>query len=219
MLHPAVRRALADALAVVFPVWCAGCDAPDRDFCEDCRRLLLPAPAARRLPSGLEVRSGLVFEDAAARVIRAFKEEGRTSLARPLADALTAAWPAGVDAVPVPVPASGSSLRHRGYAPVDLLCRRAGWRPHPILRVARRTADQRALARQERAANLAGAMAVRPAARRRLGDLPVVLVDDVVTTGATLEEADRALRAAGVEVVGAVTVAATPRRYRSEDSS
>lgn len=215
----AVRRAVADALAVVFPVACAGCDEADRDLCDACRRLLSPTPVVRRLPSGLEVRSGLVFEGAPARIIRSFKEDGRTSLARPLAAALAAAWPLGVDAVPVPVPASPASLRRRGYAAVELLCRRAGWRPHPLLRVARRTADQRSLAKEQRAANLAGALAVRHRAHRLLGDLPVVLVDDVVTTGATLEEAARALRAAGIPVAGAVTVAATPRRAGSGDSS
>lgn len=218
-LSASVHRAVLDALAVVFPVSCAGCDVPDRDLCESCRRTLIPAPTVRRLPSGLEVRSGLLFEGEAARVLRAFKEDGRTSLARPLAVALEAAWPVGIDAVPVPVPASGPSLRRRGYAPVELVSRRAGWRPHRLLRVTRHTADQRMLAKDERAANLAGAMTVRPGAHRRSGGLPVVLVDDVVTTGATLEEAARALRAAGITVHGAVTVAATPRRRRSEDSS
>ncbi|MFI8631162.1 ComF family protein [Microbacterium sp. NPDC077663] len=218
-LSASLHRAVLDALAVVFPVSCAGCDVPDSDLCESCRRSLIPAPTVRRLPSGLEVRSALCFEGEAARVLRAFKEDGRTPLARPLAAALAAAWPVGVDAVPVPVPASRASLRRRGYAPVELVCRLAGWRPHPLLRVTRRTADQRTLHKEERAANLAGALAVRPRMLRRSGDLPVVLVDDVVTTGATLEEAARALRAAGMTVRGAVTVAATPRRHRSEDSS
>ncbi|RSN55575.1 phosphoribosyltransferase family protein, partial [Actinomadura sp. WAC 06369] len=76
------------------------------------------------------------------------------------------------------------------------------------LRLRRRVADQAGLTAARRAANLRGAIEVRaPVAGRR-----VVLVDDVVTTGASLSEAARALRAAGAEVVGAATVAMTPRR-------
>lgn len=208
----AFRRALDEALAVVFPVWCAGCDMPDRDLCGDCRGALDPIPSSRALPGGFRVRSALVFDGVAARVIRSFKEDGRTALARPLGRALRAAWPEGVDAVPVAVPAGRASLRRRGYAPVILAARRAGWQPHPLLRAARVTADQRELSRAQRAANLAGAFRVHERALPGLGGRPVVLVDDVVTTGATLVEAARALGEAGVEVAGAVTIAATPRR-------
>ncbi|CAL4860515.1 phosphoribosyltransferase family protein [Microbacterium sp. MM2322] len=208
------RRAVEDALAVVFPVSCAGCDLADRDLCEPCREQLRASARVRQLPGGLEVRSALVFDGVAARVIRSFKEDGRTGLARPLGIALREAWPAGLDGVPVAVPASRSSMRRRGYAPVVLAARRAGWRPFPLLSVARATADQRSLTRDGRAANLAGAMRARPSAAERLRGRAVVLVDDVVTTGATLEEATRALTAAGVAVAGAVTIAATPLRHR-----
>jgi predicted amidophosphoribosyltransferase len=150
-----------------------------------------------------------VYDGAVARVIRALKEEGRTSLARPLAASLresAASWDlTGV--LVVPVPTSPAAMRRRGYRVAELLARRAGWRPRRLLSVTRRTADQRGLGRDERAANAEGSM------RARGGDgLRVLLVDDVVTTGATLGEAARALRAAGADVIGAVTVAATPRR-------
>ncbi|MES9535697.1 phosphoribosyltransferase family protein, partial [Actinomadura sp. NPDC000600] len=70
-----------------------------------------------------------------------------------------------------------------------------------------RVADQAGLSAKERAANLKGAVEVRAdVAGRRL-----VLVDDVVTTGASLAEAARALRAAGGEVTAAAAIAATPR--------
>jgi predicted amidophosphoribosyltransferase len=78
----------------------------------------------------------------------------------------------------------------------------------PLLAPTRSVADQAGLDTSGRARNLAGALA----ARRCADGLRVVVVDDVVTTGATLAEATRALRAAGAEVLGAAVVAATVRR-------
>lgn len=79
------------------------------------------------------------------------------------------------------------------------------------LRHVRRVADQAGLDARGRAANLAGALAVRREAQPRLEGRPVVLVDDVLTTGATLAEAARALSSAGVSVCAGAVLAATPR--------
>jgi predicted amidophosphoribosyltransferase len=76
------------------------------------------------------------------------------------------------------------------------------------LRLSREVADSAGLGAAERAANLAGAMSARRPARP---GQPVVLVDDIVTTGATAREACRALGAAGWTPVGFAAVAATPR--------
>jgi len=82
----------------------------------------------------------------------------------------------------------------------------------PVLTQRRRVRDQVGLGVDDRAANLAGALWVPPGWAARLGGRPCLLVDDVVTTGATLAEAARALRAAGSGPVVAATVAATARR-------
>lgn len=208
----AVREACADALALLLPVSCAGCDEPDVALCERCALALAPDPRRQFIeaPGGVvAVWSGLAFEGVAARVLRAIKEEGRTSLAEALAPALAAALArAGAgDAVLVPLPTSRRSYRRRGYRVPDLLVRRVGRRPSRLLRYARRTGDQRGLDRDARARNVAQSLVATGGAGLR-----VVVVDDVVTTGASLSEAVRALRAGGAEVMAAVTVAATPRR-------
>jgi len=203
-----LRDALAAALALAFPVWCAGCDLPDAALCPSCRARLEPLVAVRRVGT-LDVHSALVFDGVVARVVRAFKEDGRTGLAAALAPALAAAvGSTGSGAVVVAVPTSRAAMRRRGYRPVELVCRRAGLVPEHLLQIVRATADQRGLPREARVANVAGSMRARPAA----AGARVVVVDDVVTTGATLTEAVRALRAAGAVVVGAATLAATPSR-------
>jgi predicted amidophosphoribosyltransferase len=108
------------------------------------------------------------------------------------------------------MPPTVRSRRDRGYDPVRVLLRRARLPATRLLALARRPADQVALGRAGRFENADGSMAAPSSA----AGARVVLVDDVVTTGATLAEAARALRAAGAEVLGAATVASTPQRGR-----
>jgi predicted amidophosphoribosyltransferase len=215
-IGPVLRGALAEALALVLPVTCAGCDEPDVALCENCRGQLRPATSrSGRDPT---VWSGLAFEGVPARVVRALKADGRTALARELAPALRAAVDAAVAAasadergdarvVLVPIPTSRAAYRRRGYRVVELVAARAGLNAARLLVTTRATSDQRGLDREARRRNVAGSLRARRATGVR-----VLVIDDVVTTGATLEEAVRALRAGGAEVVGAATIAATPRR-------
>ena len=197
---------------------CAGCDLLGTLLCDECERALVAAPMRRETPGGLTITAALVYDAVAARCIRRLKEEGETLLARPLGVALGAALAEAVAdtadaAMPpliVPVPTSKAGFRRRGYRVPELLIRRAGFPPSRLLASARSTADQRGLGVVERGRNVSGSMRARHA--RDAYD--VIVVDDVVTTGATLDEAARALTRAGFRVRGAVTLAATPRRGR-----
>ena len=158
--------------------------------------------------------------------IVAWKEEGRTSLLRPLAHLLAASVAEVVGDTPgpvvlVPVPTSRRSRLARGADVVDQLARVAAGLLRDAgvdvtvrqgLRVARRTVDQSGLGARDRARNLAGAFALRSSFA--LGDRHLVVVDDIVTTGATLGEAVRALRVAGHRPIGAATMAHRRRQSR-----
>ena len=215
-LPAALTSSFRDALTFWLPVACAGCGVVDTDLCAGCRDALAPSPIRRAIGSGSTVTSALAFDGVAARVIRALKEEGRTGLARDLAPALDAvlrlAVPAGARVTTVP--GTRAAFRRRGFRPLDILLRRAGWTHERLLRVARATDDQRGLGRRARRDNVGGAFAARPVP----GGV-VVVVDDVVTTGSTLSEAARALRAAGADEVIAVALADTPRRRNTEGES
>jgi len=225
--------ALLDVLDLLLPERCAGCAGVPRLLCDGCRALLgggpwpaVPSPRPAGLPGSWAVAP---YEGAVRAVIVAHKESGRTGLARPLGAALArgvlaAGGGMGGEMLVVPVPSPRPAARRRGHDPTLRIATGAigalRARGVPVRRVAalahaRRVADQAGLQMAGRAANLAGALYVaRPGevAGRR-----VVLVDDVITTGSTLAEAARALRAAGAEVPAAAVIAATPRRYRPGD--
>lgn len=201
---------LADALAFLFPVPCAGCGAEGRALCASCAVLLAASVRTDVLAEVGPVTSALRYEGVARSVLLALKEEGRTGLAPrlapPLAGAVAAALPPG--AVPVAVPSSRAARRRRGFEPVRLLASRAGIQLSSVFLPARSHAVQKGLGVAERARNLDGAFALA----RPVRGLRVLLLDDVVTTGATLAAAARVLRDGGAEVVGAAVLAATPRR-------
>ncbi|MFE2156079.1 ComF family protein [Streptomyces lavendulae] len=214
---------------LVLPGDCAGCGAARAVLCPRCGDALSGAgagpvrPAARRSgPVGLPgVHAGARYEGAVRAVVLAHKERGALPLAGPLGTALAAAVLRGCggagELVLVPVPSARRAVRARGHDPARRIAlaasgrlRRAGApaRVAPVLRPRRRVADQAGLGARERLENLAGALEVCRGGARVTAGARIVLVDDVITTGATLAEAARALRAAGLGVAGAAVVAA-----------
>jgi ComF family protein len=221
-MNEAVRNVLLDALAVLAPVSCAGCGAPDRGLCPACRLALVARPRQRVLRGGLVVTSALSYAGPVRGAILAFKENGRTDLSRALAAPLAVAVREARGAVPevapvefVTVPTTRAAYRRRGYDPVALLARRAGVHTSRVFARPRSHPDQKSLGRLARAQNLAGSFE----ARARLEGRGFIVLDDIVTTGATVLEAARALRAAGGRCVAAVGLASTPEIFPADARS
>lgn len=212
---------------------CVGCDLPGRLLCAGCEaglprspRVAWPTPA----PPGLvEPWAAAPYGGVVKAMVVGLKEHRLLALSRPLAlllaSAAAAAAPAAGPVVLVPVPSRRASVRERGHDPTAGVTRAAAalLRAQGLDVVALRmlhtrpgVVDQSGLGADARAANLAGSMACPSASLRRLAArrtrARVVVCDDVLTTGATAREAQRALESVGVEVCGVAAVAATRRR-------
>jgi predicted amidophosphoribosyltransferase len=220
-------------LDLVHGAVCVGCAEPGRSLCTECDRGL---PVRGRSVRPTPCPTGLAacfaageYDDLLRAMILAHKEHGTFTLAAPLGRMLAVAAGSALDqtgaAILVPVPSRGHVVRARGHDPVLRMAlvaarslRRSGHRVrvHEVLEQRGAVHDQAGLTAAQRAANLAGSMGVRAAARAALArcgvPLSLLVCDDVLTTGATAREAQRALEDAGLRVRAVVTVAATRKR-------
>lgn len=148
-----------------------------------------------------------------------FKFHAALDLTPALTERIAAAWHARPLDTPhwlLPVPLASERLRERGYNQAWEIARRlasriGGTADARLLVRLRDTAHQLALPPDRRAANVRGAFAVAPEGLARLRDARVVLVDDVMTTGATAAEIAAVLKQAGVREVTVAVLARTPR--------
>lgn len=204
---------------------CVGCDRPGRSLCAECRAglpdwplLAWPTPT----PPGLATPwAGGGYAGTLRAAVLAHKERHVAGLAGPLAEllarAVVASGPGPV--LLVPVPSRPGAVRARGHDPLlDVVRRTARLVPGatvaPLLRSRGGVVDQAGLTAAERAANLAGSLWCPTAGLRRFAGRTsrVVVCDDVITTGATARETQRALTASGLDVSGIAVMAATVRR-------
>jgi predicted amidophosphoribosyltransferase len=210
---------------LLLPVDCAGCGRPRTELCERCRGLLGGSASVRRVrpapePPGLPpVYAAGRYGDEVRAVLLAHKERGALGLARPLGTALAAAVvPLGVagTVLLVPVPSARRAVARRGHDATARMARAAAAalrrqgtpaRAAAVLRQRRQVADQAGLDAVGRLANLAGAVEVVGGSAALLAAAPVVLVDDLMTTGASLSVSARAVMVAGGKVAGAAVVA------------
>ncbi len=210
---PFLREVALFFLDLLLPTRCVLCDGGERELCEQCFTHSSGAPRVEHL-GDLKLCVSGANPEAVVSVLRRVKDHGQTRLCFHLARWMDPALSlmlteAGItlDHVALVIPPSPArSWRHRGFHPTELTLRRTGARPLAVLRNARRRRDQRDLNAVERARNLLGAFIVSGS----VAGVPVILVDDVVTTGSTLLEAKRALESAGALVLGAVALARVP---------
>lgn len=216
---------------------CVGCARPGRVLCVPCAaslpqrgRVAWPSPT----PPGLALPfAGGAYDGLLKALVNAHKEHAVLALATPLGrvlgdvvrDLLAALGATWEPVLLVPVPSRGAVVRRRGHDPMLRVTRAAAVRlrrtgvhagARRLLVPAGRVRDQAGLDAGQRAANLAGSLRARrprPPDRRGL----VLVVDDVLTTGSTAREAQRALEAAGLPVAGVAAVAATRRRRPARD--
>lgn len=206
-------------LDLVLPLQCGGCGAPSSRWCEACAsalqvRLDQPHLITARLDPGVPVFSLGRYAGARREAIVAVKERGRADLIPPLAAALRTGlvhlltW--GVVDTPltvVPAPTRRWAARRRGGDPVTRMARTAsaglpGVTVTQALRTRALVVDSVGLSTADRERNIAGR--VKPV-RAVAGE--VLLVDDIVTTGATACESVRVLHAGGVRVAAVLAVA------------
>ena len=211
-LGPGRRDPLCGAcwtgLTRLTPPLCGSCGMPraaeDPVACGSCRAAA---------PSFDYARAAAVYVGGVRDAVHALKFGGRRSVARPLADLIVEECATVLDrpCTLVPVPLAPARERERGFNQALLLAERLGERLRLDVRtrwlVRRRpTAVQSDLSAPERRANVADAFAAASAVSGRA----VVVVDDVITTGATVGECARVLTAAGAASVGVLTVARVP---------
>lgn len=219
-----LQRALTAALNVLYPPRCAGCGRFDVILCEPCAEAMAPAIGPGRCPfcsaswdgagncprcfhmNALEgARAAFEMSGPARHLVHALKyryyREAAPAMAehlRPLAGELA------IDRF-FAVPLHRSRQKSRGFNQSELLLRHAGWAPiGDGLRRIRRTERQVGSAFAERRTNVSGAFAY---AGPRLDGLSVALVDDVITTGATVTECATVLKDAGAKRVWALAFA------------
>ncbi len=194
-------------LELLAPPRCAACDAPGVEpFCRACAELLVPA-APLELPA-LTVHAAFAYGGPLAQAITRLKFQHHEALARSMGALLQRQLAHHLDpeSCVVPVPSTPARLRARGFSPPRELCR--GWVPRVDPRALARPHDappQVGAARSVRLAQVRGAFrVVRP---RAVEGRAITLIDDVVTTGATLGACAAALRSAGARSITALALA------------
>jgi predicted amidophosphoribosyltransferase len=215
---------------LVVPVRCGGCGAAGSRWCPHCADILAddPVELSPRVDPGVPTWAMGRYRGVHRSAVLALKERRRTDLVAPLGDALArgvldlARW----SEIPVdrprlslvPAPTRWLSARRRGGDPVTAIARHAAVRlgrstgVDPVLRTSMWARDSAGLSARDRVANLDEAIVVRGSSTRLDGvrgdRCAVLLVDDVMTTGATAAESVRVLATAGVTVHAVLVLAA-----------
>ena len=204
--------ALHDLLALLYPTSCLLCTKGDVTLCPQCEPLLWSCTDVYRL-HGLDLYSSLHYNEASAHLILAAKEDNDRAASHYLAELMAIRFSrvhrklCRRSYLLVPVPSSRTADKRRGYEHMVILAKLAArristdyevrCRVAPVLVPVRKVADQSRLTAAQRRENMSEALRLRPGLTR--GDEGIILVDDLVTSGSTMGEALRALRAGSYE--------------------
>jgi ComF family protein len=208
-----------ELLNIILPTRCIWCRELGSAICNQCSfKINQPVRTVHRI--GINGYAINEYSDDIATLISEFKETPQSSLASFISTAMIPALKNfDLDnVVLVPMPSKKKSFAKRGFNPAQLLARQVSKklfsqfgirvRVYNCLQITRDVNDQAALSGSARRINLNGSMSSL--------NIPIgysaILIDDVITSGATLREAKRSLLAAGAQVLGFVTFAETPPR-------
>lgn len=217
---------LEDLLNLFLPSNCVICNSSGSNLCELCLvNFELNSRSVSRV--GISGFATCEYSEGTAKLISEFKESHQTSIAKVMAAAMFDALENFdlQECMLVPIPSKRESFASRGFVPADLLANSLARRvaSHkkiliPVVKALsyrRVVADQASLSGKDRRTNLVGTMAATKPSSRFNPNTKAILIDDIVTTGASLTEAKRCLEGIGVEVVGFVTFAETlPRNLQ-----
>ncbi len=220
-----------ELLNLFLPSSCIICAATGSSVCSDCLQKFRFAPnkVSRHQVNHLTGFATCEYTPEIAKIIHEYKEGHQTALAKVMTPAMSKALQNFelANTYLVPIPSKRKSFTARGFEPATVLGKALARQVakdckfllpvKQILSFSHLVADQASLGGQDRRINLVGSMVAK--LPRDFGDGPrVILVDDIVTTGATMAEAYRCLTSAGVEVIGFVAFAETLPRNRQNVS-
>jgi ComF family protein len=194
---------------LLFPTRCYGCNTIGLSICSNCRREWHPHFYTTHV-QGMKVHSAIIYSPTASRIILAAKEKGVKGADQLIIDAIVHVLNKGnfdsLNVRLVPIPSSTQNRRRRGRSFIPQICEQISAITtipvSTVLTINRKVKDQSSLSAKARLTNMRGAFSISTNVYPR-GDL--ILIDDVVTTGATVSEAARALSSHGFHVLASVT--------------
>jgi predicted amidophosphoribosyltransferase len=209
----------SDLKYLLFPTRCFGCRELGYSICSECRQQWNPHRYQSRV-TNLAVYSAITYSPIAKNILLAAKEQGVKSADQLVRNAVSVSIHELFKKYPscalVPIPSSASSNRRRGRDFINEIAisvaRDLGVAVLPLLEHQRKIRDQSKLNVSNRHQNLAMALSIKPQFRGNYSGERVVILDDLVTTGTTIGEANRALTRGGFKVQAAATACVALRR-------
>ena len=210
---------ISDLKYLLFPTRCFGCRDLGYLICSNCRKLWNPHIYKSTIVD-LAVYSAIPYSPVAKNILLAAKEQSIKSADQLVRSAMAASLQVVFQKYPnsalVPIPSAPASNRRRGRDFINemaiFVAKDMGVGVLPLLEQQRLVRDQSKLNIASRRENLAMALSIKPQLRGNYSSESVVILDDLVTTGSTINEANRALTKAGFKVQAAATACVALRR-------